>query len=110
MIGLHKAAEALRRHHDRDVALQLGHLARPPEREVAEGHFAVFVDDLVDAVEDLKPDIVDRLQLLLEFLGAVHRVEQDGLGAAQPGQRVEALDQVRAAHIDSGPAPAVCRR
>ncbi len=48
---------------DRDVALELRHAPRRPQREVAEGHLAIDVDDLVDPLEDVEPGVVDGLEV-----------------------------------------------
>ena len=96
---LHKSAVILHADHGRDVALQFGHFARSPGREIAERHFVALADDVIQFVEHLEIDVVDLLHLSFQHLWLHHRVEQHLVGALDGRQHVHALHQVGHTHI-----------
>ena len=97
--GLHKAAIVIYADHRRDVALQFGHLAGSPRREIAEGHLVALANDVIEFIEYLEIDVVDLLHLVFQHLGLHHRVEQHLVGTLDGCQHVESLHQVGHAHI-----------
>ena len=97
--GLHEAAVVVDADHGRDVALQLGHLAGSPCREVAESHFVALADDVVQLVEHPEVDVVNLLHLVLQHLGLHDGVEQYLVRALECRQHVETLHQVGHADV-----------
>ena len=88
------------RQHRRKVALQLGHLARCPRREIAESHFPVFLlDNVIQFVEHLEVCVVDALHLLLQHLRLFHDVHHNLVGSLHPRQHVDAFHQVGHTHV-----------
>ena len=116
---LHETPVIVDRKHRRDVALQLGELARCPQREIAECHLAigseigatiigiegtaaiatVETDDVVERVEHLEIGIVDALHLLLQQIGLRQGIHQHLVGAFHRSQHVKAFHQVGHADV-----------
>ena len=88
---LNKASVVFFADHRRDVALEFGHLAGCPGREIAECHFVALADDVVEFVKHDEVDIVDTLHLALHLFRMQHRVDKHLVGAFQGGQHVKSF-------------------